>query len=237
MVDTYRQQGNPVDERTPALDLPLPHLLNDTRDDVPRLRAALGLIDAAHMLLADNKADKAALQAFALATADAMEASEQATANEVAKLAVQLATQTQQLGRQISDMGKALDAKRIDLQAVAAASTAAQARAGSVAERRLRQAHINTSNAPSGVLQPGTEYSVYAPAWTEGWTLPAAPQIGDQIVLLDSWNTWGLRTFAVKRGEASHHINNRAEDVRFNLDVWRVKLTYVWTDKWTLSIG
>lgn len=102
MVDTYRQQGNPVDERTPALDLPLPHLLNDMRDDVPRLRAALGLIDSAHKLLADGKADKAALQAFAQDTASAMEASEQATAHEIAEMAEQLAQQDQQLGTAIA---------------------------------------------------------------------------------------------------------------------------------------
>lgn len=51
MTDTYRTLGDPVDERTPALALPLPHLLNDTRDDVPRLRMALDLIDAAVQLL------------------------------------------------------------------------------------------------------------------------------------------------------------------------------------------
>ncbi|GKS93230.1 hypothetical protein [Acidovorax sp. SUPP2825] len=67
MVDTFRQLGNPVDERTNALHLPMPHLLNDSRDDVQRLRAALVLIDAAHVLLDNSKAD-AAVMAQALAT-------------------------------------------------------------------------------------------------------------------------------------------------------------------------
>ncbi|MDA8444766.1 hypothetical protein [Paracidovorax valerianellae] len=66
MVDTFRQLGSPVDERTDALHLPLPHLLNDSRDDVQRLRAALTLIDAAHFLLDSTKAD-AATVALALA--------------------------------------------------------------------------------------------------------------------------------------------------------------------------
>ncbi|RYF02242.1 MAG: hypothetical protein EOO32_00660 [Comamonadaceae bacterium] len=51
MVDTYRQLGSPVDERTELLGLPLPHLLNDQRDDVPRMRDALAAIDAAVQLL------------------------------------------------------------------------------------------------------------------------------------------------------------------------------------------
>ncbi|RYF63048.1 MAG: hypothetical protein EOO29_44875 [Comamonadaceae bacterium] len=51
MVDIYRQFGNPVDERTDNLGAPLPHLLNDQRDDVPRVRQALQLIDTALQLL------------------------------------------------------------------------------------------------------------------------------------------------------------------------------------------
>ena len=98
----YRQPGDPVDERTSALNLPRPHWLNDAHDDVLRLRAALDLIDAAHKLLADGKADKAALQALALANADAMEASELATAHEIAEMAEQLAQQDQQLSAAIT---------------------------------------------------------------------------------------------------------------------------------------
>ena len=59
MVDTYRTQGNPVDERTPTLGLPLPNRLNDSRDDVERLRQALDLIDAAQQLVELALADKA----------------------------------------------------------------------------------------------------------------------------------------------------------------------------------
>lgn len=61
----YREPGNPVDESTEGLHLPLPHWLNDTHDDVVRLRAALAQIDAAHGQLADAKADMTALQALA----------------------------------------------------------------------------------------------------------------------------------------------------------------------------
>ncbi len=44
-------KGQPIDERTAALQLPLPHLSNWQDDDVPRLRTALDLIDAAMQLL------------------------------------------------------------------------------------------------------------------------------------------------------------------------------------------
>ena len=47
----YRQPGDPVDERTSALALPLPHWLNDAHDDVMRIAEALQLIDTALQLL------------------------------------------------------------------------------------------------------------------------------------------------------------------------------------------
>ena len=117
MVDTYRTLGDPVDERTPTLDLPLPHRLNDSRDDVERLRQALLLIDTAQQLvelaLADKaedtdlaalalstgnalalKASSASLQALATSTADALalKASSTALADAVATLNAAIAT-------------------------------------------------------------------------------------------------------------------------------------------------
>lgn len=46
-----REPGNPIDERTPALRLPLVHILNAAEDDVGRMRAAVLLLDA---LVADR---------------------------------------------------------------------------------------------------------------------------------------------------------------------------------------
>ncbi len=43
--------GQPIDQRTALLGLLLPHLENDQRDDVPRLRNALGVLD---QLVADR---------------------------------------------------------------------------------------------------------------------------------------------------------------------------------------
>ena len=117
MVDTYRTLGNPVDERTPTLSLPLPHRLNDSRDDVERLRQALDLIDAAQQLvelaLADKaedtelaalsqsmaqalalKASTASLNALSQSTTDALalKASADALANAVTTLNAAIAT-------------------------------------------------------------------------------------------------------------------------------------------------
>lgn len=44
-------KGQPIDHKTAALHLPLPHLDNWQDDDVPRIRTALDLIDAAMQLL------------------------------------------------------------------------------------------------------------------------------------------------------------------------------------------
>lgn len=43
--------GHPIDQRTDALDLPLPHIDNWHEDDVPRLRAAFELLDTALQLM------------------------------------------------------------------------------------------------------------------------------------------------------------------------------------------
>ncbi|WP_287806143.1 hypothetical protein [Diaphorobacter sp.] len=63
-------QGFPINERTPALDLPLPHIDNWHEDDVPRLRGALVALDAACASLADLVAAKADAQAMATAVAE-----------------------------------------------------------------------------------------------------------------------------------------------------------------------
>ncbi|MDP3229376.1 MAG: RHS repeat domain-containing protein [Acidovorax sp.] len=75
MVDTYRTLGDPVDERTEALGLPLPNLLNDSRDDVGRLRSAMELIDAALQLMGldmDSRDDALAAADQALAARAAL---------------------------------------------------------------------------------------------------------------------------------------------------------------------
>lgn len=85
-------QGQPIDQRTEFAVLPLPHIDNWQEDDVPRLRQAIELIDAAIQLLSleqDTKADQQALDALALSTANALAlkasaASVQALANNTA---------------------------------------------------------------------------------------------------------------------------------------------------------
>lgn len=59
-------KGQPIDQRTAVLDLPLPHIDNWHEDDVPRLRTALALIDTAINLLdMDMDAREAAMGARA----------------------------------------------------------------------------------------------------------------------------------------------------------------------------
>jgi hypothetical protein len=75
MTETYRQLGNPVNDRTETLGLPLPHLLNDNRDDVARIRQALELIDAAQQLVGlalDDKLEASDMDAFAAITNQAL---------------------------------------------------------------------------------------------------------------------------------------------------------------------
>lgn len=59
-------QGQPIDQRTDALGLPLPHIDNFHEDDVPRLREALALIDLAiHLMGQDVAGRDAAIKARA----------------------------------------------------------------------------------------------------------------------------------------------------------------------------
>ena len=61
--------GQPIDERTAALALPLPHIGNYQEDDVPRLRTALELIDTALQLMGldmDSRDDALAARAALL---------------------------------------------------------------------------------------------------------------------------------------------------------------------------
>lgn len=61
--------GQPIDERTAALALPLPHIGNYQEDDVPRIRAAFELIDTAMQLLGldmDSRDDALAARAALL---------------------------------------------------------------------------------------------------------------------------------------------------------------------------
>ena len=67
--------GQPIDERTAALALPLPHIANHQEDDVPRIRAALELIDTALQLMSldmDSRDDALAAADQALAARAAL---------------------------------------------------------------------------------------------------------------------------------------------------------------------
>ena len=62
-------QGQPIDQRTAALALPLPHIDNWHEDDVPRLRTAFEMLDTALQLMGldmDSRDDALAARAALL---------------------------------------------------------------------------------------------------------------------------------------------------------------------------
>lgn len=189
----------------------MPHPENRLEDDVLRLRGALNSIDGAVQYLDQSMASQA------LATTQA------------------LAQHSNSTNQQISALQTAIANKAVDLQAVSRSSNSIQAVAGQVGLTRLRQAHSH-SEFNGRPLEAGVEYSLFT-AIIHSRPLPAAPELGDTIVLTDPWGFWQRSNFTLKRGNAQHLINARAEDVVFNVNCWRVTLTYAWINNWTLSIG
>lgn len=226
MADDTVQDLSPVFEDTPHLGLPLPHPANTLEVDNPRLREALGMIDqVAHDMgqAIEASASQEALQALAQSTGQTIDQLQQQTE----EVLLQQALRIQQLAQDIAD-------KSVDLEAVAEATNAQQARAGIVALGRLVQAPA--TSATNGVpLEPGMDYALFADA-VYSRPLPQQPQIGDRIRLRDPSGDWKLGRFTLSRGNADHKINGRQEDVVFNARVWRVELEYTDQNCWVMSI-
>lgn len=217
----------PVFEETPHLGLPLPHPVNKLEVDIGRLRQALDMIDqvAEDMGLAiDASASKEALQALAQATGHSISQLQQNTASAMAQLGVRL----DELAGEIED-------KAVDLQAVMADSSVAQVRAGYVRLSQMRMDHCNSSS-NGKLLEAGVEYTIYADA-PYSLTLPANPQRGDTIVLLDGWGMWKNGGVTIVRGNPQHEINRRSEDLTIDSNCWFIRLVYVWDGYWMLSMG
>jgi hypothetical protein len=201
---------------------PLPHPENRLEEDVLRLRSALNAIDGAVQYLDQALTSQAQTSALDLAAVQQT-------------LTQSLSAGLQSTGQQITALQNAIATKAVDLQAVAKASNTAQAVAGDVALRRMRQGHSNslTNDTP---FEAGVEYSLYTDT-AYSRPLPFAPAIGDAITLTDPWGFWKRGVFTLRRGNPAHLINGRAEDVVFNVEAWRVTLTYAWHNNWSLSIG
>ena len=201
---------------------PLPHPENRLEEDVLRLRSSRNAIDGAVQYLDQALTSQAQTSALDLAAVQQT-------------LTQSLSAGLQSTGQQITALQNAVATKAIDLQAVAKASNSTHAVAGQVGLTRLRQAHSH-SEFDGHPLEAGVEYSLFT-AIIHSRPLPAAPELGDAIVLTDPWGFWQRGNFTLKRGNAQHLINARAEDVIFNVNCWRVTLTYAWINNWTLSIG
>ena len=86
-------------------------------------------------------------------------------------------------------------------------------------------------------LAVNTEYALDTSAMYSR-PLPAAPAIGDRIVLNNFENTWSRGLFTLQRGNPSHKINNFSEDILFNTNgVRRAELTYIRTNYWLLAFS
>lgn len=86
-------------------------------------------------------------------------------------------------------------------------------------------------------LAVSTEYALDTSAMYSR-PLPAAPSIGDRIVLNNYENTWASGLFTLQRGNSAHKVNNYAEDILFNTNgVRRAELTYIRTNYWLLAFS
>jgi len=221
----------PVEEGTEHLQLPLPHQDNKLEFDVVRLRAALRLLDdVVHDmgLSIDTKAANVALEALQQATQQGLDTvAQQAGQN--------LAEAVRQINQKLAQLEQDIGSKSVHLQAVAESTNADQAKTGETALRRLRQETANSAT-NGQALRAGVEYTLNVDA-AFSRPLPAAPSVGDRIELRDPTGNWRTGNFTLLRGNAAHTINGVADDVKFNVRAWRVRLEFAGSNNWTLTRG
>lgn len=107
-----------------------------------------------------------------------------------------------------------------------------------VGNKSNRQQHLN-GDQTTYYLTSGTEYSVYSPTENPVFVgvLPETPAVGDEIVFLNGWNTWITGRFSIMRGSPNHSINGVTDSIVFDTnDVRLVRLTYVWSNIWVLTM-
>ncbi|MFG0603825.1 hypothetical protein ACF8PL_26915 [Delftia sp. WSY_4] len=227
MADDTVQDRPPVFEDTPHLGLPLPHPDNTLEVDNPRLREALGMLDqVAHDMgqAIEASASQEALHSLAQATGQAIDQLQQQT-----ELALE------QQGQRLDQLAQEIDDKSVDLQSVMQATNAEQARAGQTLLERLRHTYVDSAT-NGQALQAGVAYLLKADA-AYSRALPAAPERGDTIVLLDPWGLWRLGLITITRANALHEINRRKEDLILDYNCWHIRLVYAGENLWLLSMG
>ena len=107
-----------------------------------------------------------------------------------------------------------------------------------LANKSSRQQHLNGSQT-TYYLSAGIEYSVFSPFENPVFVgvLPDNPAVGDEIVFLNGWNTWITGRFSIMRGSPNHSINGVTDSIVFDTnDVRLVRLTYVWSNIWVLTL-
>ena len=227
MTDETVQDKPPVFEDTPHLGLPLPHPDNTLEVDNPRLREALGILDQVAYDLGQ------AIEASA--SQEALQALEQSTGQAIDQLRQQTAQALQQQGQQLEQLAEDIADKSVDLQSVLQASNPAQAQAGQKLLDRLR--HGYADSATNGqALQAGVAYLLKADA-AYSRALPAAPERGDTIVLLDPWGLWRLGLITIVRANPLHEINRRKDDLVLDYNCWHIRLVYAGDNLWLLAMG
>ena len=104
------------------------------------------------------------------------------------------------------------------------------------AQPKLQQDH--SDHLKNGLpFVANTEYSLYT-VQPYSRPLPASPVIGNKVILYNLFNSWGNGLFTLTRGNSAHNINQVAEDILFDTNVFkRIELTYVWGNSWIMAVS
>ncbi len=184
-----REPGNPIDERTPALSLPLVHILNAAEDDVGRMRAALQLLD-------DLVADRVT-QAQLVAAVAALVGSSPAALDTLQELA-------DALGRD-ANFATTMTNKLAALQAAIAAITFAnlQGKPTTLAGYGITDAvsAVTTSAVLTAnfTAQVGMLHLVDTSAGVLTGTMPVNPNPGNECYFLDYGKSFDVNSLTLDR--------------------------------------
>ena len=89
----------------------------------------------------------------------------------------------------------------------------------------------------TATVQAGVEYSLFV-GGAMNITLPANPNIGDEIIFINGWSNWDNATCTIVRGNPEHSINGLVENMLVDSNaVRKMTFTYVWDTIWVVSAG
>ena len=221
-----------IDQRTTALGLRLPHPSNQLDADVLRLINALQAIDsacAAGFISAGEREKLATIAAGATvnATDDQLRARSSHTGTQAISTITNLQAVLDDLQTSINGKQAAL-VSGINIKTVGGQSLLG---AGNVTVQQWARSTSTTAH-DNADLADGTRYDVESGT---GRYLPNAPAIGFRVALIDGANLFGAGTWVLRRRNANHLINNRAEDCVFNFNAGIVSVEYTANNRWALA--